>query len=120
LFRRIEVLAEALGPDNLVLGRAARYLARHFRVERRNPGVALRILDRDERVGIDGDKETVVDLDVGAIAAGARIAWSVTYQRVEHPREVGEEDAVIEGEIILAQGIEQPPRGALSTEKRLK
>jgi hypothetical protein len=120
LFRRIEVLAEALGPDNLVLGRAARYLARHFRVERRNPGVALRILDRDERVGIDGDKETVVDLDVGAIAAGAPIAWSVTYQRVEHPREVGEEDAVIEGEIVLAQGIEQPPRGAPRTEKRLK
>jgi hypothetical protein len=118
LFRRIEVLAEALGPDNLVKGRAARYLARHFRVEQRSPGIALRILKEDNRVGIHGDAPTVVDLDVGEPAAGAPIAWSVTYQRVEHPRSVGEDDAMIEGEIPLAHGIEHPSRGAPKTEKK--
>ncbi|HLM73863.1 MAG TPA: multiheme c-type cytochrome [Polyangiaceae bacterium] len=120
LFRRIEVLAEALGPDNLVKGRAARYLTRRFRVERRSPGVALRILERDERLGLNGDASTVVDLDAGELAAGAPIAWSVTYQRVEHPRSVGEDDALIEGEIPLAHGIEQPVRGAPPPEKKKK
>lgn len=118
LFRRIEVLAEGLGPDNLVKGRAARYLTRHFRVERRSPGVALRILERDDRVGLSGDAPTVIDLDAGELAAGAPIAWSVTYQRVEHPRSVGEDDAVIEGEIPIAQGIEPPLRSALPAEKK--
>lgn len=108
LFRRIEVLAEAVGPDNLVKGRAARYLARRFRVEHRSPGVALRILERDDRVGLRGGEPTIVDLNAGELAAGAPIAWSVTYQRVEHPRSVGEDDAVIEGEVLIAQGIEQP------------
>jgi hypothetical protein len=118
LFRRIEVLAEALGPDNLVKSRAARYLTRHFRVEHRNPGVALRVLERDNRVGLHGDAPTVVDIDAGELAAGAPIAWSVTYQRVEHPRSVGEDDAVIEGEIPIAQGIEQPVRGEEPSEKK--
>lgn len=120
LFRRLEVLAEALGPDNLVKARDARYLARRFRAERRSPGIALRILERDERVGLHGGAPTIIDLDAGELAEGAPIAWSVTYQRVEHPRSVGEDDALIEGEIPLAHGIEQPIRGAPPPEKKLK
>jgi hypothetical protein len=101
LFRRIEVSAEAIGPEWSRLSGAERYLARHFVTERRGT-VALRRLASDDRVG---SEPRVVELDVGADGAGAPIAWRVAYQRVAHPLGVGSNAAVVEGEIVLGSGI---------------
>lgn len=96
LFRRVEVLAEATGPDTMVLGREARYLTRHF--EPRRSGQGQRLL-RDDRVMF----ETVhVDLDVGVAAP---ISWRVAYQRVEHPSGADDGDAALDGEIVLGEGV---------------
>lgn len=96
LFRRLEVLAEASGPDGIVLGRDVRYLTRHF-VPRRG-GVGRQLLADDR----PRSEPVVVELDVGV---AADIAWRVAYQRVEHPREVDDEAAKLDGEIVLGGGL---------------
>ncbi|WP_438035575.1 multiheme c-type cytochrome [Sorangium sp. So ce204] len=98
LFRRLEVSAEALGPDELVLGQETRYLARHFALR---PGAIGRKLVADDRVHAE---PVTVELDVGAAGEGRAIAWQVAYQRVAHPNGVDLRDAEIEGEIRVASG----------------
>lgn len=102
LFRRLELSAEALGPDRMVLGNAVRYLARHFELKRMHGGRNLVIDDRLR------DEPITVELDVGAAGEGRLIAWRVAYQRVGHPEASGDEDAEIEGEVVLASG-DLPP-----------
>jgi Cytochrome c554 and c-prime len=104
LFRRLQVLAEAVGPD---LGRVAmseRFLTRHFVVERRR-SVALRRLEHDDRVGLHGSEPSVVELDLGDEARGHAIAWRVAYQRVDHPLAIDSEDALVDAEIEIASGV---------------
>ncbi len=98
LFRRLEVSAEAVGPDEMVLGSDQRYLARHFGAP---AGVLGRTLIRDDRVGPDGAS---IELDVGDAGRGRVIAWRVAYQRVAHPNGIDESDAALEGELELASG----------------
>jgi hypothetical protein len=102
LFRRLELSAEAVGPDNMVLGSGVRHLARHFELRRGGVG---RFLVSDDRLR---DAPVTVELDVGPEGAGRPVAWRVAYQRVGHPGASGDEDAVIEGEVPLASG-ELPP-----------
>ena len=102
LFRRLEISAEAVGPDEMSLASAVRYLARHWELRPRQVG---RRLVRDDRLtggAVD------VDLDVGAAAAGREIAWRVAYQRVAHPNGIDAREAEIDGEITLASGRLKP------------
>lgn len=111
LFRRIEVLAEAEGPDHMSLGSDVHYLGRHFDLRAHSAG---RRLVRDDRV--HGEPVTVV-LDVGAAGASRPIAYRVAYQRVDHPNGTDARDAAVDGEVVLAQGLLPPPPSNLSLGK---
>ena len=104
LFRRVEVSAEVVGPDESVLGSAVRFLARHFGAPE---GLLGRKLIADDRVG---DSGAVVELDVGDMGRDHEIAWRVAYQRVAHPNGIDEESATLEGELELAAGRLAPPK----------
>ncbi|AKT40999.1 uncharacterized protein CMC5_051560 [Chondromyces crocatus] len=98
LFRRLSVSAEALGPDEMVLGGAERFLARHFELR---AGQSGRRLVSDDRVH---GTPVVVALDVGDAGVGREIGWQVTYQRVAHPNGVEARAASVEGEVRVASG----------------
>lgn len=99
LFRRIEITAEALGPDYMVLSEAHRYLGRHWALRAHGEG---RELLRDDRLR---DEPMTVALNVGPEATGRPIAWRVAYQRVAHANGVDEADATVDAEIVLGSGI---------------
>jgi hypothetical protein len=104
LFRRIEVSVEAAGPDQNRLGGAVRYLARHF-VDRPLAGGGF------VRVMISDDRPTgaaSVMLDAGPGAAGRPLGYRVAYQRVVHPDAIDEAGAVVDGEVVLSQGVLPP------------
>jgi hypothetical protein len=104
LFRRIEVSAEAIGADQAVAAEASRYLARHFEVDK---VTRVKKLKSDDRVS--SREARVIELDLGAQAAGKPVAWRVAYQRVEHPTTAENEGAaVVEGEVVLAEGVLRP------------
>jgi hypothetical protein len=107
LFRRVEILAEALGPDAQVLAEDARYLARRFGEGRGVGDHTVKVLVSDDRVMPAGD--TVVKLSPGPEARGRPIAWRVAYQRVEHPIEDGSDEAIVGGEVVIAEGVLAPP-----------
>jgi hypothetical protein len=99
LFRRLEVSAEAIGPEWQVVARERRYLTRHWQRQPSPFGVVLRSATSDDRP-LNG--QAVIDLPLGA--TNLPIAWRVAYQRVEHPRSDDEHDSTIEGEIELGGG----------------
>jgi hypothetical protein len=103
LFRRIEVRAEAVGPEANVIAEDRRYLARRFGKARGTDGHPIKVMIGDARV--PGGGEAAVRLSLGAAAKGAPVAWRVAYQRVEHPIDEASEDAVVEGEIEIASGV---------------
>jgi hypothetical protein len=98
LFRRLELSAEAFGPDNLVVSGARRYLTRHFEIRRDGGGKRL---VKDDRLR---DGPTTIELELEPSAAGFPVAWRVGYQRVAHPEGVSHEGAVLEADIELARG----------------
>jgi hypothetical protein len=104
LFRRLEVSARVSGitlPEERV-----RLLARHFRPGgSAGAGLVPRVLAADDRVGLAGTEPSIVELELGRQAEGRPIAWRVAYQRVEHPAGRDERSAVVEGEIVVAEGI---------------
>jgi hypothetical protein len=99
LFRRLEVSAEAIGPEWQVVARERRYLTRHWERQPSPFGVVLRSATRDDRPLREA---VTIDLPLGATELA--IAWRVAYQRVEHPRSDDEQDSRIEGEIELGSG----------------
>lgn len=102
LFRRLEVMAEAQGPEMSIAASSHHYLMRHFKDQRMSQGPAIRVVAYDDRpIG----EPVIVPLELGEAAAGKPIVWRLSYQRVEHPRSEREEDSLVEGEIILAQGV---------------
>jgi len=102
LFRRLEVSAEALGPEWQVVAGERRYLARHWERDARSPfGVVLRSVVRDDR---PLDERVDVELELGERAAEFPIAWRVAYQRVAHPRGGDEDESLVEGEVELSSG----------------
>jgi hypothetical protein len=98
LFRRLEISAEVVGPDEMVLGSAVRFLARHFAPPE---GLLGRRLVSDDRITKNG---ATIELDAGPSAGGHEIAWRVAYQRDSHPNGIDEKDATLEGELTLAEG----------------
>lgn len=98
LFRRIEISAEAAGPDDMVLGSATKILARHWDLR---PGQASRTLSHDDRLGRE---PVVVTLDVGEAGEGRDLVWRVAYQRVAHLTGADATSAEIDGEIVLDEG----------------
>lgn len=98
LFRRLEVWAEAAGPDDMSLAHASRYLARHWSHRR---GQLSRVLLRDDRVMF---QPVDIELDLGEAGRDHDIVWRVAYQRVAHPNGIDESDAEIEGEVVLGSG----------------
>lgn len=99
LFRRVEVSAEAVGPDLFQVATASRQLTRHFDVTK-STALSRRELTLDDR--LDAKTRQVV-LDLGPAAAPFPVVWRVVYQRVAHPL-VGDGEARIESEVELASG----------------
>ena len=116
LFRRLEISAEAVGPEHSSMASAATYLTRRFVTQRAAHGVARRVLLGDDRLGAREQGQRVVQLELGPDASKWPIAWRVAYQRVEHPGKVGQPDAVLDGELELAQGV-LAPEGTLPQEQ---
>lgn len=106
LFRRLEVSAVAEGGEREV--RRVRYLTRHFAEVQELPGILVRSVVRDDRVGAQAGAPQTVELDLGPAAAGHAVRWRVSYQRVAHPRGRDERDAMIEGEILIDEGTLAP------------
>ena len=107
LFRRVEVSAEAVGPEWQVVASASRYLARHWQRQPSPFGVVLRSATRDDR---PRGAPLVIELELGRAALDLPIDWRVVYQRVEHPRSEREQDASVEGEIEIMSGtLEKKP-----------
>ncbi len=105
LFRRVEVLAQAVGPETQLVSEAARYAARHFE-NRRRGFTSARVLTLDDR--IDSKSDSIFDLTLGPEAAAFPIVYRVTYQRVENSRSVDDRDAAVDGETVLAEGALSP------------
>jgi hypothetical protein len=100
LFRRLEVSAEAIGPEWQVVAGERRYLTRHWERQPSPFGLVLRHVSRDDRPLASA---AVIDLALSG-AANLPIVWRVAYQRVEHPRSDNEQDSHLEGEIELGSG----------------
>jgi len=107
LFRRLAIRAEAVGAEHNVLAEDARYLSRRFGRGKGRDGRSIKVLTGDDRV-MPG-APSVVTLALGEKTKGAPIRWQVAYERVEHPIEESSDEAVVEGEVILAEGTLAPP-----------
>ena len=106
LFRRLELSAEAVGSEWQVVASARRYLTRHWERQPSPFGVLLRKATSDDRP-LASDVE--VELLLGSAALGLPVHWRVAYQRVEHPTTAENEGAaVVEGEVVLAEGVLRP------------
>lgn len=108
LFRRLEISAEAIGPEQSSMASAVTYLTRRFVTQRRAGGFMRRLLLSDDRIGVREQGQRVVQLVLGPNASQWPIAWRIAYQRVEHPGKVGQPDAVLDADIELAQGVLAP------------
>jgi len=102
LFRRLEVSAEAIGPDHSIMADDTRYLSRKFGRGKGRNGASIKVLTADDRVS--ASQPSIVRLSLGERSSGFPIQWRVVYQRVEHPIEEDSDRAVVEGEVILAEG----------------
>ncbi len=101
LFRRLTVSAQLVGEDTQLLRERTRTLARHFK-PRRVGNAAIRELARDDRL-FPGQPRRVL-LTLGTQSAAHPIVWTVTYDRVEHPLEIGNEGAALAESVELAAG----------------
>lgn len=117
LFRRITIVAEALGPDQMVIADRSMVLARHF--ERRlGPSDALgKVEVRDDR--LRSGERRIISLDLGRDAARLPIRFAVSYERLDLPAETlvrrnGQiaqtAPARVEGSVLLASGDLPPAR----------
>ena len=105
LFRRVEVHVDAVGAEYQSVTSATRYLMRHFAEKRHGAGIVRYVESDDRPLG----SPMVIDFDLGKDAAALPIAYRIAYQRVEHPRSERPEDSVVEGEIVLSEGMLPPP-----------
>jgi Cytochrome c554 and c-prime len=106
LFRRVEVHVDAVGAEYQAVASSTRYLMRHF-AERKHGAGLVRYVESDDRpLGTP----LTVDMNLGPAASDLPMAYRLAYQRVEHPRSEKPEDSVVEGEVVLSEGI-LPPLG---------
>jgi len=108
LFRRLEITAEALGPEQSKMAGEVAYLTRRFKTMRSAGGLLRRVSVGDDRLGVKDESRRTIQLDLGPDAAKWPIVWRLAYQRVEHPGMVGQPDAEVDGEIELARGVLAP------------
>ena len=101
LFRRVAVSAEVLGVEGRSLASRAVYLGRHFGRELDAQGLPIRGESADDRLG---PAPTTVELDLGSVAVGVPIEWSVELQRVLHQNDGMAASAVVEESLVLAEG----------------
>lgn len=102
LFRRLEVLVEAVAPGEVLVASEASYLARHFPLVSASPGGP-----RHRSIGVDdrlGAAPRTLSVDLGPAAAGLPLRYRVSYQRVAHPRSEDELASELDGEVELASG----------------
>lgn len=102
LFRRVEVLVEAVAPGEVLVASEAKYLGRHFPLISTSPGGM-----RHRAVGVDdrlGSEQRTITFDLGPEAARLPIRYRVGYQRVAHPRSNDESASELDGEIEIASG----------------
>ena len=100
LFRRVEVLLEVVGAEEQVLFQDRRMLTRRFDIVQLPDGNRTKVLSEDTRV----HGPTVLSFPIDAALANFPVRYSVTYQRVEHPVGASDENAVVEGEVLVAGG----------------
>jgi len=106
LFRRLEVVAEAVGPDQNSVASDERHLSRRFGHVNAASGRFVKVTVADTR--LQPGVEAVVRLALGPAARAFPIAWRVSYQRVEHPIDSDGDRAVVEADIELARGVLPP------------
>jgi hypothetical protein len=97
LFRRIEVRLSALLPEGKTV-LASRYLMRHLAMETQVPGTFTQVVRSDDRLF----GETTLHFSLPE-AAGNKVEWTLTYQRVVLP---GARPSArsLDGSVILASG----------------
>jgi hypothetical protein len=98
LFRRVVVVGEVVEDDWLLLARAERSLARHFRFDEGTEHTQhVQHEISDDRLA----HEATVELELGPRARGKDIVWRIEYQRVTNMHgdraEVASREIVAEG-----------------------
>ena len=101
LLRRLSITAFAGDPAHPQVRRTV-FLARHFEDEQELPGIVVRVVRIDDRLGFLGPESRVVRLTLAG-AGTLPVHFRVAYQRVQHLG-AGELDAEVAGEIVLSQG----------------
>ncbi len=102
LFRRLEVLVEAVGPDHAVITSQRRFLARHWGRERGLGGLPVRVVASDDRPR--PGSPAVLRLDLGPAALPWPVAYRITYQRPIAVRDDAEDTAEVFDEVVLCEG----------------
>jgi len=101
LFRRLEIHVDAVGAEYQAVASSTKYLMRHF-AERKHGAGIVRYVKSDDR---PLNAPVVVELNLGPEALALPMAYRIAYQRVEHPRSEKPEDSVVDGEVVLSEGI---------------
>jgi nitrate/TMAO reductase-like tetraheme cytochrome c subunit len=104
LLRRLAITAIAGDPAHPLVRRTL-FLGRHFGDEQQMPGLVVRVVKLDDRLGFLGPEARVLRITLAG-SLDRSIAWRVAYQRVQHlgAGGAGEVDAKIGGEIVVAEG----------------
>ena len=101
LLRRLAITALAGDPEHPIAKRAM-FLSRHFGEEQQIPGIVVRVVKIDDRLGFLGPESRTLRLTLPG-SVGLPVRWRVSYQRVQHLG-ASESDAKIGGEIVVAEG----------------
>ncbi len=101
LLRRLALVVVA-GDPAMPHVKRVKYLGRHFADVQQVPGIIVRVVKTDDRLGVEGEESRAVTLRLPG-SSGQPMHWRVLYQRVQHLGG-GENDAKISGEIVVDEG----------------
>jgi hypothetical protein len=102
LFRRLAIRVEARAADFAVLARSERFLARHFSDVRTAPRTTERRVELDDRLW--PGETRVVELELGAEAAGHELHYELRLERVLHMNPRFEAAAQVASDELVASG----------------
>lgn len=103
LFRRLAIRVEARAADFAVLSRRERFLARHFSDTVTAPRTSERRVELDDRLW--PGEARIVELDLGAEAAGHELHYELRLERVLHMNPRFEAAAQVESDELVASGV---------------
>jgi nitrate/TMAO reductase-like tetraheme cytochrome c subunit len=106
LLRRLAIIATT-GPLDRPTAQRTVFLARHFADEQQVPGIVVRVVKLDDRLGFPAGEARVVRLTLPG-AGALPMHFRVVYQRVQ-TLGAGEAQAKVGGEIVVAEGDVAPP-----------